>query len=119
MNCFNMDLEIRFNFEFGNTQRTLVEYEFCLPHLSQETTLKMQKELSENEPKDFIDSIKDSTDVTLAADDDKEILEDSFENVDAGNVKITTLDLILKGLLEIIIFKHEPQFNETLRIHSK
>jgi hypothetical protein len=25
MNCFNVDLEIRFNFEFGNTQRTLVE----------------------------------------------------------------------------------------------
>ena len=58
MNCFNMDLEIRFNFEFGNTQRTQVECEFCLPHLSQETTLKMQKELSENESKDFIDSIK-------------------------------------------------------------
>ena len=70
MNCFNVDLEIRFNFEFGNTQRTLVECEFCLPHLSQETTLKMQKELSENESKDFIDSLKDSTDVTLAADDD-------------------------------------------------
>ena len=85
MNCFNMDLEIRFNFEFGNTQRTLVE--FCLPHLSQETTLKMQKELSENESKDFIESIKDSTDVTSAADDEKEILENSVENVDAGDVK--------------------------------
>ncbi len=46
----------------------------------------MQKELSENESKDFIDSIKDSTDVTLAADDDKEILEDSVENVAAGDV---------------------------------
>ena len=76
MKCLNVDLEIRFNFEFGNTQRTLVECEFCLLHLSQETTLKMQKELSENESKDFIDSIKDSTDVTLAADDDKEVLED-------------------------------------------
>ena len=43
----------------------------------------MQKELSEYESKDFIDDIKDSTDVTLAADDDKEI----FENVDAGHVK--------------------------------
>ena len=66
MNCFNMDLEIRFNFEFGNAQRTLVE---C-----------------ENESKDFINSIKDFTDVTLAADDDKEI-KDSVENVDAGDVK--------------------------------
>ena len=34
MNCFNVDLEIGFNFEFGNTQRTLVECEFCLPYLS-------------------------------------------------------------------------------------
>ena len=51
------------------------------------TCHRMQKELSENESKDFIDSIKDSTDVTLAADDDKEILEDSVENVDAGDVK--------------------------------
>ena len=97
MNCFNMDLEIRFNFEFGNTQRTLVECEFCLPHLSQETTLKMQKELSENESKDFIDSIKDSTDVTLAADDDKEILEDSVENVDAGDVKTEPDELQTPG----------------------
>ena len=87
MNCFNVDLEIGFNFEFGNTQSRLVECEFCLPYLSQETTLKMQKELSEYESKDFIDDIKDSTDVTLAADDDKEILEDSVENVDAGDVK--------------------------------
>ena len=39
MNCFNVDLEIGFNFEFGNTQRTLVECEFCLAYLSQETTL--------------------------------------------------------------------------------
>ena len=53
MNCFNVDLEIRFNFEFGNKQRTLVECEFCLPHLSQETRLKMQKELSENEFKTY------------------------------------------------------------------
>ena len=44
---------------------TLVECEFCLPHLSQETTLKMLKELSENESKDFIDDIKDSTDAML------------------------------------------------------
>ena len=87
MICFNMDLEIRLNFEFGNTQRTLVECEFCLPHLSQETTLKIQKQLSENESKDFIDSIKESTNVTLAANDDKEILEDSVENDDAGDVK--------------------------------
>ncbi len=36
----------------------------------------MQKELSEYESKDFIDDIKDSTDVTLAADDDKEVFED-------------------------------------------
>ena len=76
MNCFDVDLEIGFNFEFGNTQRTLVECEFCLPYLSQETTLKMQKEPSEYESKDFIDDIKDSTDVTLAADDDKEVFED-------------------------------------------
>ena len=47
----------------------------------------MQKELSENESKDFIDSLKDSTDVTLAADDDQEILEDSVEMDDAGDVK--------------------------------
>ena len=58
---------MRFNFEFGNTQRTLVECAFCLLHLSQETTLKMQKEPSENESKDFIDGIKDFTGVTLAA----------------------------------------------------
>ena len=45
------------------------------------------KELSKNESKDFIINIQDSTDVTLAADDDKEILEDSVENVDAGDVK--------------------------------
>ena len=70
MNCFNVDLEIGFNFEFWNTQRTLVECEFCLPYLSQETTLKMQKELSQYES---TDAIKDSTDVTLAADDDKEV----------------------------------------------
>ena len=62
MNCFNVDLEIRFNFEFGNTQRTLVECEICLPHLLEETTFKIQKELSENESKDFINSLKDSTD---------------------------------------------------------
>ena len=36
----------------------------------------------------LIDSIKDSTDVTLVADDDKEILEDSVENVNAGDVNI-------------------------------
>ena len=47
----------------------------------------MQKELSEIESKDFIDGIKDSTDVTLVAVDDKEIQEDSVENVDAGDVK--------------------------------
>ena len=35
MNYFNMDIEIRFNFEFGNTQRTMVECKSCLPHLSQ------------------------------------------------------------------------------------
>ena len=97
MYCFNVDLEIGFNFEFGNTQRTLVECEFCLPYLSQETTLKMQKELSENESKDFIDSIKDSTDVTLAANDDKEILEDSVENVDAGDVKTEPDELQTPG----------------------
>ena len=57
MECLNVDLEIRFNFEFGNTQRTLVmvECKSCLPHLSQETTFKIQycnsKELSENEKK--------------------------------------------------------------------
>ena len=27
MLCFNVDLEIRFNFELGNTERTLVECE--------------------------------------------------------------------------------------------
>ena len=97
MNCFNVDLEIGFNFEFGNTQRTLVECEFCLPHLSQETTLKMQKELSEYESKDFIDDKKDYTDVTLAADDDKEILEDSVENVDAGDVKTEPDELQTPG----------------------
>ncbi len=36
----------------------------------------MQNELSEYESKDFIDDIKDSTDVTLAADDDTEVFED-------------------------------------------
>ena len=97
MNCFNVDLEIGFNFEFGITQRTLVECEFCLPHLSQETTLKMQKEVSENESKDFIDSIKDSTDVTLAADDDKEVLEDLVENVDDGHVKTEPDELQTPG----------------------
>ena len=97
MNCFNVDLEIRFKFEFGNTQRTLVECEFCLPHLSQETTVKMQKELSENESKDCIDSIKDSTDVSLAADDDREILEDSVENADAGDVKTEPDELHTPG----------------------
>ena len=55
MKCLNVDLEIRFNFEFGNTQRTNVECKSCLPHLSQETTFKIQycnsKELSENEKK--------------------------------------------------------------------
>ena len=55
----------------------------------------MQKELSENESKDFI--IKDSTDVTLAADDDKEILEDSVENVDAGDVKTEPDELQTPG----------------------
>ena len=68
-----------------------------LTNLSQETTLKMQKELSENESKDFFDSIKDSTDVTLAADDDKEILEDSVENVDAGDVKTEPDELQTPG----------------------
>ena len=43
MKCFNVDVEITFNFEFGNTERTLlVECKSCLPNLSQETTLKMQ-----------------------------------------------------------------------------
>ena len=41
MNCFNVDLEIKFNFEFESTQRTLIECKSCLPHLLQETTLKM------------------------------------------------------------------------------
>ena len=30
MLCFNVDLEIRFNFELGNTDRTLVECEFVM-----------------------------------------------------------------------------------------
>ena len=30
MLCFNVDLEIRFNFELGNTERTLVECEFVM-----------------------------------------------------------------------------------------
>ena len=38
----------------------------------------MQKELSENKSKDFIDGIKDSTDVTLAADDDQIQFKQSF-----------------------------------------
>ena len=45
----------------------------------------------------LIDSIKDSTDVTLAADDDKEILEDSVENVDAGDVNIEPDELQTPG----------------------
>ena len=45
----------------------------------------------------LIDSIKDSTDVTLAADDDKEILEDSVENVDAGDVKTEPDELQTPG----------------------
>ena len=57
----------------------------------------MQKELSENESQDFIDSIKDSTDVNLAADDDMEILEDSLENVDAGDVKTEPDELQTPG----------------------
>ena len=65
--------------------------------MSQETTLKMQKELSENESKDFIDSIKDSSDVTLPANDDMEILEDTVENVDAGDVKIEPDELQTPG----------------------
>ena len=38
--------------------------------------IKDAKELSEYESKDFIDDIKDSSDVTLAANDDKEVFED-------------------------------------------
>ena len=48
----------------------------CLPHLSQERWNSNSKELSKNESKDFIINIQDSTDATLAADDDKEVLED-------------------------------------------
>ena len=57
----------------------------------------MQKELSEYESKDFIDGIKDSTDVTLAADDDQEVLEDLVENVDAGHVKTEPDELQTPG----------------------
>ena len=45
----------------------------------------------------LIDSRKDSTDVTLAADDDKVILEDSVENVDAGDVKTEPDELQTPG----------------------
>ena len=38
--------------------------------------IKDAKRPNWKESKDFIDGIKDSTDVTLAADDDMEILED-------------------------------------------
>ena len=110
MNCFNMDLEIRFNFEFGNTQRTLVE--LCLPHLSQETTLKMQKELSENESKDFIDSIKDSRKswriqlrMSMLVMLKQNLM--SSRLLARSNLKlliITSLDLILKGFIKNIIY---------------
>ena len=39
MTCFNVDLEIGFNFEFGNTQRTLVKYEFLEARASLEAGL--------------------------------------------------------------------------------
>ena len=63
------------------------------------------------------DSIKDSTDVTLAADDDKEILEDSVENVDAGDVKAEPDELQTPGQIWFQIAHHHIPRLDPQRLH--
>ena len=44
MLCFNVDLEIRFNFELGNTERTLVECEFVMVEVVDVIEVKIELE---------------------------------------------------------------------------
>ena len=75
------------------------------------------KDATENESKDYFDSIKDSTDVTLAADDDKEILEDSVENIDAGDVKTEPDELQTPGQIWFQIAHHHIPRLDPQRLH--
>ena len=44
VSCFNVDLKSRFHFEFGNTERTLVECEFVMVEVVDVIEVKIELE---------------------------------------------------------------------------